>query len=86
MKRNSFNPSLQSVEDAIEIWQEWRDKKLPLALFLALCFNLIIAPLVLAANAETLSRSQAWALGLLGLGTVALSIYLFVVMFAPEKF
>ncbi|HEY9646152.1 MAG TPA: potassium-transporting ATPase subunit F [Chroococcidiopsis sp.] len=57
-----------------------------LYLFLALCSNLGIAPLVYAAAGGDFSRSQAWALGLLGLGTVGISIYLFFVMFVPEKF
>jgi hypothetical protein len=57
-----------------------------LYLFLAIAFNIIIAPVVYAASSNELSRSQAWSLGLLGLGTVALSIYLFFVMFVPEKF
>jgi hypothetical protein len=61
-------------------------RKLPLYLFLALCLNLVIAPIVYAASNNVLSRSQAWALGLLGLGAVAVSIYLFFVMFVPEKF
>lgn len=60
--------------------------KLPLYLLLSLCLNLVIAPLVYAASNTVLSRSQAWALGLLGLGAVAVSIYLFFVMFVPEKF
>jgi K+-transporting ATPase KdpF subunit len=54
-------------------------------LFLALCLNLVLAPAVWAASSD-LSRSQAYWLGGLGLMTLALSIYLFVVMFAPEKF
>jgi K+-transporting ATPase KdpF subunit len=61
-------------------------RSVPLYLFLGMCANLIIAPLVSAATGSTLSHSQAWALGLLGLATFALAIYLFVVMFAPEKF
>jgi F subunit of K+-transporting ATPase (Potass_KdpF) len=88
-KRNLSFPhtvSAQAIEAAIAIWSEWRRQKLPLYLFLALCFNLVVAPVVYAATDETLSRSQAWALGLLGLATVALSIYLFFVMFAPERF
>ncbi len=60
--------------------------RIPLYLFLALCFNLFVATIVYAANNEALSRSQAWSLALLGLGTVALSIYLFFVIFAPERF
>ena len=86
----SFHPDhsrfLQTIADFTEIRIEWRRQKLPLALFLALCFNLLIAPLVYAATAGDLNRSQAWALGLLGLATLGLSIYLFFVMFAPEKF
>lgn len=57
-----------------------------LYLFLAICFNLVLAPVVYAAVGNEFSRSQAWALGLLGLGTAALAVYLFFVMFVPEKF
>ncbi len=57
-----------------------------LYLFLAICFNLVVAPVVHAATSSEFSRSQAWSLGLLGLGTVALAVYLFFVMFVPEKF
>lgn len=74
------------IEDLQEIWSEWRRQKLPLYLFLALGFNLLVAPVVYAASGNECSRSQAWALSLLGLGTVALSIYLFFVMLVPEKF
>lgn len=73
-------------EDMIEMLLAWRRRKLPLYLFLALCFNLVLAPVVYAASSSQLSRSQAWSLGLLGLLIVALSVYLFFVMFAPEKF
>jgi hypothetical protein len=93
MKRNSSklaNFLLQNtspaLEHTIEIWAAWRRQKLPLYLFLALCFNLVVAPVVYAASSYELSRPQAWALGLLGLATLALSVYLFVVMFAPERF
>ncbi len=61
-------------------------RRVPLYLFLALCFNLSVATIVRAANPDALSRSQAWSLALLGLGTVALSIYLFFVIFVPERF
>ena len=62
------------------------NRKHSLYLFLALSLNLVIAPVVYAATGNEFSRTQAWTLGLLGLGTVALSIYLFFVMFVPEKF
>nr|WP_019502020.1 potassium-transporting ATPase subunit F [Pseudanabaena sp. PCC 6802] len=53
---------------------------------MTLCFNLVVAPVVYSANNNELSRTQAWAIGVLGLATLALSIYLFFVMFVPEKF
>lgn len=93
MKFNLLKQSLlpsqavtQALEEISEIRSQWRRQKLPLYLFLALCFNLVVAPVVYAASGNEFSRTQAWALGLLGLGTVALSIYLFFVMFVPEKF
>ena len=55
-------------------------------LFCLMLFNLIIAPAVYAANAESFTKFQAYALGLLGVVTFAFSIYLFAVMFQPEKF
>lgn len=88
--QNQSSPLPRSVSDVVEtateVWVHYRGKKLPIYLFLAFCFNLIAAPVVLAASRDELSRSQAWAIGLLGLGIVALAIYLFFVMFAPEKF
>jgi hypothetical protein len=76
----------QTLEDAAELLFEWRRHKVPLYLFLGLCFNLILAPAVFAATGGDLSRSQAYWLGALGLVTLVLSIYLFFVMFVPEKF
>jgi K+-transporting ATPase KdpF subunit len=76
----------QTFEDAVELLSEWRKHKVPLYLFLGLCFNLILAPVVFAATGGDLSRSQSYWLGALGLVTLALSIYLFCVMFVPEKF
>jgi len=55
-------------------------------LFCLMLFNLIVAPAVYATNADSFTRTQAYALGLLGIVTIAFSIYLFVVMFQPEKF
>jgi K+-transporting ATPase KdpF subunit len=46
----------------------------------------MVAPAVHAANGSDFSRLQSYALGILILVTVALSIYLFVVMFQPERF
>ncbi|WP_392533468.1 potassium-transporting ATPase subunit F [Nostoc sp. C117] len=76
----------QVLEEITEIWCQWRRQKLPLYLFLAMCFNLVVAPVVYAATSQQLTRSQSWGVGLLGLVTLGLSIYLFFVMFVPEKF
>jgi hypothetical protein len=72
--------NLQQI--AIAIYQ----KKIPRYLFLTLCFNLIVAPAVQATVQVELNRTQAYAIALLGLTTVIFSIYLFVVMFQPERF
>ena len=77
---------LQLTETATEIATTWRKQKWPLYLFLAIAANLLLAPAVYATSTHALTRGQAWALGILGLGTVALSIYIFVVIFQPEKF
>jgi K+-transporting ATPase KdpF subunit len=77
---------IQVFENIAEMSIAWRRQKLPLYLFLTLCFNLLLAPAVLAATGGELSRLQAWAIALLGIVTVSLSGYLFVVMFQPERF
>jgi len=76
----------QIIENMAEIWSEWRRQKLPLYLFLGLCFNLVLAPAVFAATDGEMSRSQSYWLAALGLVTIALAVYLFFVMFVPEKF
>jgi len=68
------------------VWQTWRRQKLPLYLFVLLCLNLIFAPAIYAAADGGLERRYAYALGLLGLVTFGLIIYLFVVVFQPERF
>ncbi len=65
---------------------DWRRHKLPLYAFLLLCLNLIIAPAVYAAASGALERRHAYALGILGLLTFGLVVYLFVVVFQPERF
>ncbi|WP_083901726.1 potassium-transporting ATPase subunit F [Pseudanabaena sp. PCC 6802] len=83
---SSSRNSIRIFEGATQIRSVWRRRKLPLYLFMTLCFNLVVAPVVYSANNNELSRTQAWAIGVLGLATLALSIYLFFVMFVPEKF
>ncbi|WP_414581440.1 potassium-transporting ATPase subunit F [Scytonema sp. PCC 10023] len=78
--------SMNIVEAISFVWSEWRSQKLPLAIFVALCLNLLIAPIVYAAADGTLERRSAWAIGVLGLVTLAVIVYLFVVVFQPERF
>ena len=65
---------------------QWRKRPVPIQLFLLMCLNLVIAPAVYAATDATIDRRTVYALGLLGLLTLGLSIYLFVVIFQPERF
>lgn len=64
----------------------WRRHPIPVQLFLVMCFNAIIAPAVYAAVGEDLTKKAAWGLSLLGLVIIGLAIYLFVVIFQPERF
>lgn len=76
--------------DFSEIWEilgeQWKRNPLPIQIFLLLCLNLLLAPAVDAATGAEITRKAAYALGLLGLVIVGLSVYLFVVIFQPERF
>jgi K+-transporting ATPase KdpF subunit len=61
-------------------------QRLPVWIFLSLGCNLAIAPAVLATSNGTIDRSTAYAIGLLGIVTLGLAIYLFAVIFQPERF
>lgn len=60
--------------------------KLPLIIFLVLSLNVILAPIVYAATDGTWQRTQVYALGILGFVTLGLVIYLFDVVFRPERY
>jgi K+-transporting ATPase KdpF subunit len=74
------------IEDILAIAVKLYDRKLTRYLLWSFAINLIFAPVVYAATGQTLSREQSYALGLLGVVTGGLFIYLFVVIFQPEKF
>jgi K+-transporting ATPase KdpF subunit len=78
--------SFTVIEDLCSIATKLHDRKSPRYLFWGLIINLMLAPAVYAATGGTISREQSYALGLLGLVTVAFSLYLFAVIFQPEKF
>jgi len=69
-------------ETLSRFWQ----KRLPKALLISLLMAVTIAPTVQAATGISLDRGQTFAIVLLGMTTLALSIYLFVVIFQPERF
>jgi K+-transporting ATPase KdpF subunit len=60
--------------------------RIPLTIFLIMCFNVLLAPIVEAATPGEISHWQIYTISLLGLVTVALCIYLFVVILQPERF
>ena len=74
------------LEDIFAIATKLYDRKPTRYLLWSFAINLILAPAVYAATAGTISREQSYALGLLGVVTLALSIYLFTVILQPEKF
>jgi K+-transporting ATPase KdpF subunit len=82
----SNEPLLQSIATATDLVRDFRRHKVPLWILLGMGFNLVLAPAVYASTGEQLSRSQAWALGLLALVSLAIAVYLFFVMFQPERF
>jgi K+-transporting ATPase KdpF subunit len=66
--------------------EQWRRNPLPIQLFLLMCLNLLIAPSVDAATGAEITHKAAYALGILGIVIVGLGVYLFVVIFQPERF
>ncbi|MBD2242114.1 potassium-transporting ATPase subunit F [Nostoc sp. FACHB-888] len=61
-------------------------KKFSLSLFLILSLNLFLAQAIYAATPDKISRAASYTIALLGLATLSVSIYLFAVIFQPEKF
>lgn len=77
----------KDMSEAVETLREQGKRNpIPIQLFLLLCLNLVIAPAVYAATGSEFTRKAAYALGLLGLVTVGLAIYLFAVIIQPERF
>ncbi len=63
-----------------------KHNRVPISLFLLLCLNLLLSPAVQAATPVAESRFSAYTITLLGLVTLCLCVYLFVVIFQPERF
>lgn len=78
---------LRNGGEMMEMVREfWQRHPLPIQLFVLLCFNLAIAPAVYGATGVEITRKVAYAIGLLGMVIVGLCVYLFVVIFQPERF
>ncbi|WP_242038111.1 potassium-transporting ATPase subunit F [Tolypothrix sp. FACHB-123] len=84
MKKEIENSELLQILSFI--WSQSRRQQLPLGIFIVMCLNLAIAPVVYAASDGLLERRSAWAIGILGCVTMAIVIYLLVVVFQPERF
>jgi K+-transporting ATPase KdpF subunit len=63
-----------------------RHQRFAKSMLLALLTAAAMAPAVQAATGGVADRGQSLAIVLLGLTTLALSVYLFVVIFQPERF
>lgn len=63
-----------------------KNRRLSILIALAAGLNLIVAPVMLAASNGTISRSNAYMLGLLMLVVLGLALYLLAVIVNPERF
>ncbi|NJL97894.1 MAG: K(+)-transporting ATPase subunit F [Synechococcaceae cyanobacterium RM1_1_27] len=82
-KHFSRIPPALSLTFSVGVARNWR-LLTQLLVVLIISDLLVITPAVWAQG--SLSLLQAWALGVLGLVAVGLSIYLFMVIFQPERF
>ena len=78
--------AMDAVQAILYVWSQWCKQKLPLIVFIVMCLNLILAPVGYAAGDNSLERRSAWAIGILGFVTLAVVIYLFDVIFRPERY
>ncbi len=88
MKQNPEKTSLfQNIGELIQIVLEhWSKNSLATIILVGMSLNLIIAPAVMAASGAEVSRQTAYAIGILYCVTLGLSVYLFTVIFQPERF
>lgn len=76
-----------AIADSIDFLQTlWRKHPVSVGIFVSLCLNLVVAPIVSASADNELTRKAAWAIGVLVMVTLGLSLYLFAVIFQPERF
>jgi K+-transporting ATPase KdpF subunit len=85
IKRSNFMKRQKKLNQ-LPITNSFVRHKLPLVIFLVLLLNVILAPVVYAVTDGSWQRTQAYALGILGLVILGLVIYLFDVVFRPERY
>ncbi|MBD2167592.1 potassium-transporting ATPase subunit F [Calothrix membranacea FACHB-236] len=68
------------------VWTKLRKHQFLLSTLMVLGFTVAFAPVVYAASDVNLESRTTWAIGILGLVTISLVIYLFIVVFQPERF
>ena len=91
MKPNKLSKTGEFIEIigdsfAGAVAQRWLKNPLAIVIFVSMSLNLIFAPMVMAATGAEITRQTAYAIGILYCVTVALSVYLFTVIFQPERF
>jgi K+-transporting ATPase KdpF subunit len=86
MKLNKFSYNQNLIETIQNIGDRFLKNPLAKVLFITITLNIIIAPVVMAAAGNEITRNTAYAIGILYCVTIALSIYLFTVIFQPERF
>jgi K+-transporting ATPase KdpF subunit len=60
--------------------------QIPVIICIMMCLNFFIAPMVYANSGISLNQVSTWAIGILGLTTFMLVVYLLIVIFQPERF
>ena len=89
MKLDKLNKFVlpENLKETTEIISDrWIKNPLATVIFVGMSLNLIFAPMVMAATGAEITRQTAYAIGILYCVTVALSVYLFTVIFQPERF
>ncbi|MGV2828765.1 potassium-transporting ATPase subunit F [Myxosarcina sp. GI1(2024)] len=85
-KSNEFFLSHNLRETIQNIGDRFLKNSLAKVLLLTTSLNLVIAPAVMAASGTEITRQTAYAIGILYCVTLGLSVYLFTVIFQPERF
>jgi K+-transporting ATPase KdpF subunit len=85
-KSNKFSLTQNLRETIQNIGDRFLKNPLAKVLLLTTSLNLVIAPAVMAASGTGITRQTAYAIGILYCVTLGLLIYLFTVIFQPERF